>query len=269
MNLINSVMRLPVIKKHLILFIFLVSLTSCTTIFENNYDVMARKALYDLIKAQETYHDKHGKYANKLAQLANYNLKYHTGIVYLEIRSASKNEYRAISLPAESSTARVFISDTSQGGYYEADEVEASKYVLGALNFIRSEKAKQKTNTLLISFLLFSLIILGLRFVSKYKGKENNHCLTSYFISLPALGWAIAILNHVNDNIVFSPKVLTLSWTAITASLVCIIITLLWLRNRNLQKTPSPVLGLAGCSLFISFISLTIVTYILAKFYPI
>ena len=121
-------------------------LISCTTVFENNYDVMARQALFNLMKSQDVYRAEHDKYANELAQLSSYDLKYHTGIVYLEIQSASKDEYRAISLPAESTTARVFIYDTTKGGYYEADEVEVSKYVLGALNFIRGEKEKQKTS---------------------------------------------------------------------------------------------------------------------------
>ena len=244
-------------------------LISCTTIFENNYDVMARQALFDLMKSQEIYRAEHDKYANKLAQLSSYGLKYHTGIVYIEIQSATKDEYRAISLPAESTTARVFIYDTTKGGYYEADEVEVSKYVLGALNFIRGEKDKQKTNFLLFSILLGSLVILGFRFVSRYKGKGNNNALISYFISLPALGWAVAILNNVNSDIVFSSKILVLSWFSIAVSLLCIFIAFRWLKSSNARTTPTPVLGLAGCSLFISLISLGSVAYILTKYYPI
>ena len=130
----------------LLLTVFIFLLTACTPIFENNYDAMARQALFDLVKAQNNYWEKHNKYSKELAQLQRYNLKYHTGIVYLEIQSASKDGYRAISLPAESTTARVFIYDTTKGGFYEADELEVSKYVLGALNFIRDRKGKEKTN---------------------------------------------------------------------------------------------------------------------------
>ena len=226
-------MHFSAIKKILSLFIFLFSLTSCTPIFENNYDVMARQALFDLMKAQETYRSEHGKYTNRLAQLTNYNLKYHTGIVYLEIHAASKNEYRAISLPAESTTARVFIYDTSEGGYYEADEVEVSKYVLGALNFIRSEKEKQKTNILLAAILLGTLVVLGFRFVSRYRGKGNNNALISFFISIPALGWAVAILNNVNSDIVLNSKILVLSWLSIAISILCIFIAFRWLKSRD------------------------------------
>ena len=256
------------IKKILFLVMPMLYLISCTTVFENNYDVMARQALFSLMKSQEIYRAEHDKYANKLAQLSSYDLKYHTGIVYLEIQSANKDEYRAISLPAESTTARVFIYDTIKGGYYEADEVEVSKYVLGALNFIRGEKEKQKTNLLLVFFLIGSLVILGFRFVSRYKGEGNNNALISYFVSLPSLGWAVATLNYVNSDIVFSSKILIPSWIAIAVSLSCIFIALQWLKNRNHLMTPAPVLGLVGCSLFISFISVGSVAYTLLKYYP-
>jgi hypothetical protein len=256
------------IKKILFLVMPMLYLISCTTVFENNYDVMARQALFSLMKSQEIYRAEHNKYANKLAQLSSYDLKYHTGIVYLEIQSANKDEYRAISLPAESTTARVFIYDTIKGGYYEADEVEVSKYVLGALNFIRGEKEKQKTNLLLVYFLIGSLVILGFRFVSRYKGEGNNNALISYFVSLPSLGWAVATLNYVNSDIVFSSKILIPSWIAIAVSLSCIFIALQWLKNKNHLTTPAPVLGLAGCSLFISFISVGSVAYTLLKYYP-
>ena len=261
-------MHFSAIKKIVLLSMSMFYFISCTAIFENNYDVMARQALFDLIKSQKTYRAEHDKYANKLAQLSSYDLKYHAGIVYIEIQSATKDEYRAISLPAESTTARVFIYDTTKGGYYEADEVEVSKYVLGALNFIRGEKDKQKTNFLLVSILLGSLVILGFRFVSRYKGKGNNNALISYFVSLPSLGWAVATLNYVNSDIVFNSKILIPSWTAIAVSLSCIFIALQWLKNRNHSTTPAPVLGLAGCSLFISFISMGSVAYTLLKYYP-
>jgi len=262
-------MSLFSINRILLLVAFLFSFTACTPVFENNYDVMARQALFDLIKVQEIYRAKNNKYSKKLAQLRNYNLKYHTGIVYLEIQSASKEEYRAISLPAESTTARVFVYDTSKGGFYEAGEVEVSKYVLGALNFIRGEKEKQKINTLFTTILLGSLVILGFRFTSSYNGKENNIALASYFISLFPLGWAVVALNQLTTDIVFSSKITILSLTAITISLTSIFITSRWLKNRNPLITPAPVLGLAGCTLFTSITSAGTVVYTLYKYYPV
>ena len=253
----------------LLLTIFIFSLVACTPIFENNYDAMARQAPFDLVQAQNNYWEKHNKYSKGLAQLQKHNLKYHTGIVYLEIQSASKDGYRAISLPAESTTARVFIYDTTKGGFYEADEVEVSKYVLGALNFIRDRKGKEKINTFVTTILLSSLFILGFRFTSRYKGKENNYILLSYFISLLPLGWAIAAINHLTSEIVFSSKIKILSLIAITLSLTSSFIATLWLKNKNLLITPAPVLGLAGCILFTSIASAGVVIYTVYKYYPI
>ena len=249
--------------------VFLISITACAPIFENNYDVMARQAIFDLMKAQENYHAKHNKYSKQLAKLLDHGLKYHTGIVYLEIHSAGQDEYRAISLPAESSTARVFAYDTNKGGFYEADEVEVSKYVLGALNFIRSEKKKQNRNIFFTTTLLGSLAILGFRFVTSYQGTKNNSALASYFVSLFPLGWAVAILNHLNSDIVFSLKIKMISLTAISLSFASILITSRWIKNRRLQKsTPAPILGLAGCTLFISIINVAAIVYIVYKYYP-
>ena len=254
------------INRILPLTIFLFSFTSCAPVFENNYDVMARQALLDLMKAQESYRDKHNTYTKELTQLYNYNLKYHTGIVYIEIQSAGNNDYRAISLPAESTTARVFVYDTSEGGFYEADEVEVSKYVLGALNFVRSEKKKQRTNTLLLLILLSSLVILGFRFISKYNGKENNSALISYFVGLFPLGWAVAALNNLTSDIAFSPKISLLSGIAMILSCVSIIITSKWIGKRDPLSTPAPIVGLAVCTLFIGIVSVGVVSYTLYAF---
>ncbi len=229
---------------------------------------MARQAMFDLMEAQEAYRAENGKYTTELDQLKKYNLEYHTGIVYLEIPSAGKSEFRAIALPAESSTARVFVYDTGKGGFYEADEVEVANYVLGALNFIRGEKEKQRTNNMFAAILLGSLCVLGFRFASKYKGEDNNVVLTSYFISLLPLGWAVAALNHLNSDIAFSQKIMVFSISAITASIASIVLTSRWMIKRKLLTSQAPVLGLAGCTLFISIVSAGAVLYTLYKYYP-
>jgi len=256
-------------KRILLISALLLLQSACgTPIFENQSDVMTRQALFDLMKAQEAYRAEHGKYSAELADLKKYNLEYHTGIIYLEIPSAGKSEYRATALPAESSTARVFVYDTAKGGFYEADEVEVANYVLGALNFIRGEKEKQKTNIMFAAILLGSLVILGIRFALSYKGGGNNGVLTSYFISLFPLGWAVAALNHLNADIVFSQKVMAFSIAAIIASLASIFLTSRWMLKRKLLTAQAPVLGLAGCTLFIAIVSAGAVLYTLYKYYP-
>ena len=119
---------------------FLFFLTSCSNIFELNSDVLARQALFDLMKIQEKFYQENKRFAGKLDEIKKYHFKYDTGIVYMEIETADKDGYRAISLPAESTTARVFAFDTKQGGFYEMQDDEVARYVLGALRQIREEK---------------------------------------------------------------------------------------------------------------------------------
>ena len=256
------------IKKIFLLSFFLLGLISCATIFENNYDVMARQALLDLVKAQKTYHKKYGNYTNQISELLKLDLTYNNGRVYIEIHHADKNDYRAISLPAESTTARVFIYDTSKGGFYEADEVEVSKYVLGALNFIRGEKEKQKTTIVLTIILISSLVFLGIRYFSKYKKEENYTVLISYFTSLIPLGWAVSALNNINTEIFYSSKILTFSLSAIALCIVTGFTSYRWIKNQNLIITPVSVLALAGCTIFIALSSLATLMYTLLKYYP-
>ena len=84
--------------------------------------MQARQALLDLVKIQEKFYQENKRYATGHAEIEKYNLKYHSGIVYLEIESAGKDTFRAVSLPAESTTARVFAYDSDQGGFYEMEE---------------------------------------------------------------------------------------------------------------------------------------------------
>jgi hypothetical protein len=129
----------PILQRPwLWLIIIALCVGGCTRIFENHQDVQAQQALQDLMAIQDQFHKENTRYAKNLVEIDKYNLKYHKGIVYLEIEKAGKGHYRAISLPAESTTARVFAYDTSRGGYYEMDEEEVAQYVLGALRSVFS-----------------------------------------------------------------------------------------------------------------------------------
>ena len=135
---INFMPQFNISRLFISLFL-LIFTASCSQHFENNLDFQAKKALQDLMEIQESFYAENQRYAHNLVEIEKYNLKYHNGLVYLEIESAGKDQYRAISLPAESTTARVFAFDTSKGGFYEMDEIEVSQYVLGALKHIRKE----------------------------------------------------------------------------------------------------------------------------------
>ena len=195
------------LKQLCIAGFFLVFLTSCNQIFEVDADVQARQALLDLMKIQEKFYQENQRYATNLAEIEKYNLKYHTGIVYMEIEKATKDNFRAIALPAESNTARVFAFDTEQGGFYEMDEEEVSRYVLGALRHIRDEKHKKDLSELVGWVLMGGMGFLGLRFFSRYRSQENNTAILAYSLCLPPLAWSVALLGNMEKNITYTSTI--------------------------------------------------------------
>lgn len=197
-------------KRPLLLFPILIGiffLSACAHIFEADSDVQARKALFDLMQIQEKFHGENQRYARNMLEIEKYNLKYNAGIVYLEIESADKTKYRAISLPSESTTARVFAHDTEKGGFYEMDEEEVSNYVLGALNHIRKKQNEQSISDAMSALLVSILLGLGIKSWRKDGKRGFAKVYLAFFLSLLPMGWSLAILNHMTPKIVFSPLI--------------------------------------------------------------
>ena len=233
--------------------LILSALTSCTHIFELDSDVQARQALFDLIKVQEKFYTDNNRYAGKLLEIEKYNFKYHTGIVYMEIEQADKDGYRAISLPAESTSARVFAFDSKQGGFYEMEDDEVSRYVLGALRQIREEKRKEELSDFTAWIMMGGMVLLGLRFISRYKKPENNLLLGAYIFCLFPLAWSIAVLGKLDKNIVFSTQISQLTWASLVVALTSFILGCKWIFNKK-KETPQPsLLSLMACTLLIAF----------------
>ena len=241
-------------------------LTSCSNIFELNSDVLARQALFDLMKIQEKFYQENKRFSGKLDEIKKYHFKYDTGIVYMEIEKADKDGYRAISLPAESTTARVFAFDTKQGGFYEMQDDEVARYVLGALRQIREEKRKKNLSDLTAWIMMGAMVFVGLRFISRYKTKENVSLLSAYFSCLFSLGWSIAILGKMDKNIVFSNQVSYFTWAGLMLAVVSLILGFKWMLRKKEESSPPSLLSLVICTLLIATISggvmvHTLVTY--------
>ena len=244
----------------------LVFLNSCSQIFEVDADVQARQALLDLVKIQEKFYQENKRYATGHAEIEKYNLKYHSGIVYLEIESAGKDTFRAVSLPAESTTARVFAYDSDQGGFYEMEEEEVSRYVLGALRAIRDEKHKKELNEVTGWILMSGMGFLGLRFFSRYRSKENNPGIWAYILCLPAMGWAVALLSKMDTNIVFTSSIGQTTWAGLVLALIALGLGGKWLiKNKSLQP-PAPLISLSICTVVISLLSAGTMLYMLKTF---
>ena len=251
----------PILQRPwLWLIIIALCASGCTRIFENDQDAQSRKALQDLMAIQDQFHKANKRYAKNLTEIQKYNLKYHNGIVYLEIESAGKDKYRAISLPAESTTARVFAYDTSQGGYYEMDEEEVAQYVLGALNHIRKEQREKAIFDYLSAGMLICIFWFGMRMLTRYKEPRTGWVWWPYFLCLAPLALAMATLNHMDIDIAFSTELDIVMSTGLGVSVLCLI-----LAGVGITKIPAkgeyPILqGIAVCTILISLFSGVVVT---------
>ena len=246
--------------------ILLFSLTSCSNIFELNSDVLARQALFDLMKIEEKFYQENKRFAGTLVEIEKYNFKYDTGIVYMEIEKADKDGYRAISLPAESTTARVFAFDTKEGGFYEMQDDEVSRYVLGALRQVRAEKRKKNIRDLTSWIMMSAMVFVGFRFLSRYKAKENDPLLIAYFFCLFPLGWSIAILGKMEKNIVFSNQVSYFTWAGLMLAVVSLILGFKWMLRKKEESSPPSLLSLVICTLLIATISGGVMVHTLATY---
>ena len=249
-------------KNLLILFL----LPSCTHIFELDSDVQARQALFNLMKVQEKFYTDNKRYAGKLLEIEKYDFKYHTGIVYMEIEQANKDGYRAISLPAESTSARVFAFDSKQGGFYEMEDDEVSRYVLGALRQIREEKRKEELSDLTAWIMMGGMVLLGLRFISRYKKPENNLLLGAYIFCLLPLSWSIALLGKLDKNIVFSTQISQLTWASFVVALASFIMGCKWMFSKKKELFQPSLFSLVTCTLLIAFFAGAVMLHTLIKY---
>ncbi|MDH5763276.1 MAG: DUF998 domain-containing protein [Nitrospinota bacterium] len=243
----------PILKQSwLWLIIIALYASGCTRIFENDQDVQARQAMQDLMAIQEQFHKENQRYAKNLVEIQKYNLKYHTGIVYLEIESADKNKYRAISLPAESTTARVFAYDTDKGGFYEMGDEEVAQYVLGALNHIRKEQREKAIFDYLSIGMLICLFWFGLRMFARNKGQRSGWVWGPYFFCLAPLALAVTVLNHMDRNTSLSSDLLIIMGTGFGVSVICLILSGVGMAKIPSQRDYPILMGIAICTIIIS-----------------
>lgn len=248
----------------LLLAIFL--LPACNTLFETSADIQARQALKDFMAIQEQFHKKENRYAKNLTEIKDYNLKYHSGIVYLEIQSAEKDKYRAITLPAESTTARAFAYDTDKGGFYEMGEEEVAEYVLGSLNYIRSQQKLQKTIDLISGGLVFMLIWLGFKLWMRFKDHRSGWVLTPYYLSIPPLMLTVTALNHLNRDIEMQPLLTTLIWGSVALSVVVIALSAVSFKKVPVGEAKHTLTTIAICSIIISLFNIGVLTQLWSEY---
>jgi hypothetical protein len=146
------------------------------------------------------------------------------------------------------------------------DDVEVSRYVLGALRQIREERRKENLSDFTAWIMMGGMVFLGLRFISKYKNAENNSLLGAYLFCLFPLAWSIAVLGKMNKSIVFSSQVSLLTWASLFLVLVSFALGCKWVfRKKEAPPQPS-LLSLVGCTMLITMISGGVMVYTLITY---
>ena len=146
------------------------------------------------------------------------------------------------------------------------EDYEASRYVLGALRQIREEKRKEKLSDLTAWIMMGGMVLLGLRFISRYKKPENNLLLGAYIFCLFPLAWSIAVLGKMDKNIVFSTQVSQFTWPFLIVALTSFILGCKWIFDIK-KETPQPsLLSLMACTLLIAFFGGVVMVYTLITY---
>jgi len=261
---------MPKTKSRFLIFPLLVLLLlgGCKRLFETASDVQARSALQDLMRIQEDYHKKNNRYARNLIEVgeAGFKLDYHTGIVYVEIEQADADTWRAVALPAESATARVFAYDSLKGGFYEMDDKEVASYVLGALNFIRHRQSGQRTLDGLALGIILVLGGFGLRTWLRHRVPGAGWLAAPFLLCIPPLALSALSLVHMEPDIVLSGWLRGLLIGNCVLAALCVGGT--WMGFKKIQRGEAltSLSALAVCTVLISLFNVLVATHTFINF---
>ena len=249
--------------RHVAIITLLLLLCGCKQLFETASDLQAKQALFDLIEVQQTYHKKHNRYARNLLEIrdAGLPLQYHTGIVYLEIEYADRNGWRAVALPAESTTARVFAFDSNKGGFYEMDDEEVSSYVLGSLNFIREKQKGQRILAGVALAVIFVFTVLGVRTWIKNRVPHSGWVAVPFLLSIPPLVFSALTLIYMERDIVLSLVLKSLLAANCLLALACLAATWMGFQKIPPGESLTSLSSLAICTILISLFNILVTTH--------
>ncbi len=260
---ISQLMKRSLLIRFFICVLALLFLNGCDRLYQNAADIQARKAMLDLIELQKDYHKKNDKYARNLTELQETGgkLEYHTGIVYLEIESANDSAWRAIALPAESITARVFAFDTNKGGYYEMDDEEVSSYVLGALNFIRAKQHESDVRDRIGFVLITIMLVFGLKTWRGNRTPGSGWVGWPFLFSFPPIIFAALTLNHMDSEIALSKTLQGILIVGVLWSVACVVVMLKGFKKMEKSEKMITLSALAICIVLMALINILVTTH--------
>jgi hypothetical protein len=193
-------------------------------LFETRGDRSAQADLERLAEAENRYWTEHQTYVEAFDQLGPPAFKA-TKDIYLQVEIANRSHFRAVAMPRESHTARVFAleADNGLGLVTEMEGKEVSTYVLGALKTIRSTERLKRSLAAFSTLGLIGLLIYGM--LIHRKGVPGQwRASAPYFLGLVPLYVTLILSTFVDEHTYVGPLIIGMAVTGAVASLASIIL---------------------------------------------
>jgi hypothetical protein len=199
-------------------------------LFETREDRAAQADLRRLAEAENRYWTEHHAYIVAFSDLSPTPFEA-TENIYVQVESADGTHFRAIAMPRESHTARVFVLEANEGRatVKELNEDEVTNYVLGALRKIRSAERLKLFLATFSTLGLIGLLIYGI--IIHRKGAPGQwRASAPYFLGLIPLYVTLILSTFVDEHTYTGPLVLGMAAAGAIGSLssIAIGVTTLW-----------------------------------------
>ncbi|HUJ80211.1 MAG TPA: type IV pilin protein [Nitrospiria bacterium] len=205
-------------------------------LFETSADRAAQDDLQRLAQAEGRYWTNHHAYTGVFADLGPPTFEATKGI-YLQVETATPSQFRAIAMPRESHSARVFALEANGGKatVKELDDNEVSTYVFGALKMIRSTQRMKLSLAAFSSAGLLGLLIYGARLHRKGAAGQWR-ASAPYFLGLIPLYVTLILSTFVDEHTYIGPLVLVMAVAGVLGGLSSIIIGVVTLWQSITQE---------------------------------
>jgi hypothetical protein len=206
------------------------ALAQAAPLFETRGDRAAQADLQRLAEAENRYWTEHHTYIAAFSDLGPTPFEA-TQDIYVQVETADGTHFRAVAMPRESHTARVFALEAKEGRAIvkELNDDEVSNYVLGALRKIRSAERLQLFLAGFATLGLIGLLIYGI--IIHRKGAPGQwRASAPYFLGLIPLYVTLILSTFVDEHTYAGPLVLGMAVAGVIGSLssIAIGVTTLW-----------------------------------------
>jgi len=217
-------------------------------LFETRADRAAQADLRRLAEAENRYWTDHHTYTVAFADLGPTPFEA-TKEIYVQVETADRSHFRAIAMPRESHTARVFALEAKEGQatVKELNDNEVSTYVLGALRKIKSAEQLKLSLAAFATLGLIGLLIYGI--IIHRKGAPGQwQASAPYFLGLIPLYVTLILSTFVDEHTYVGPLVLGMAAAGALGSLSSIVmgVMTLWRSTTREESFQFRRLALVG-----------------------